>query len=107
MGGGHSAPSAPSASSERVERETRETRARDVAEVDAAATEVDAATTGLEAMRVETEETSTPNANADAIPAMNVATEATTPSADPTEERFSVTTAINYANGAPHMGTRV
>ena len=104
MGGGHSAPSAPSASPERVERVERETRARDGAEVDAAATEVDAATTGLEAMRVETEETSTPNANADAIPAMNAATEATTPSADPTEERFSVTTAINYANGAPHMG---
>ena len=29
---------------------------------------------------------------------------AAAPPADPSDERFCVTTAINYANGAPHMG---
>jgi len=99
MGGGQSAPRASPGRAERAERAERPTCERDVAESQAAVTEVDAATTAVAAMRVETAETT----RADASSATDAVTAKTT-LADPTEERFSITTAINYANGAPHMG---
>ena len=103
MGGGQSAPRASPERAERAERAECAERPmceRDVAESQAAVTEVDAVTTAVAAMHVETEETT----RMDASSATDAVAETKTTLADPTEERFSITTAINYANGAPHMG---
>ena len=71
---------------------------------------VETTTDAMASMRVEEKPKEETTGNTVASPVVAPGTPTTptamptTPGGDPSEERFSVTTAINYANGAPHMG---
>ena len=103
MGGAPSAPAEATATEQSVE--TRQ-EASSVTTTPTAS--VETTTNAMASMRVEETPAEEPAVVAattvSAAEPVAAVAEATGGGGDPSEERFSVTTAINYANGAPHMG---